>query len=354
MATPGATTPGVAPPTAPCQQRGLCTAPPEAAALLLCWAYPERVALSRGDGQGRYLLRNGRGAVLPPHDPLAGQAALAVASADGQGRDARILLALPLAPDLLQELATQEGQSRTTISWDPQAQRVRCERQLQLGALVLERQPWSDADPDAVQAVLLAQIQARGLEVLPWSPASRQLQQRLQLAHQLVGGAWPRRDEEALLAHLNDWLAPQLAGLRSFEALQQLDLSEALWSGLGWEQRQELERLLPTGLTVASGRRVPIHYSDGRPVLAVKLQELFGTRVHPTVLQGALRVRLELLSPAGRPTAISEDLPHFWAQTYPQVRRELRGRYPKHPWPEDPSAAQATALTNRQLRGPSS
>ena len=326
------------------------TPPPEAAALLLSWAYPERVAQRRPEGQGRYLLRSGRGAILPAHDPLADQSALAVASVDGQGRDARILLALPFNPALLVELASREGVQQDHINWDSQAQRVRCERQLQLGALVLERQPLADPDPEAVRAVLQTQIQERGLELLPWSSSSSQLQQRLALAHAHRGAPWPPRDETALLASLDDWLGPQLLGLRSIEAMRQIDLCEALWTGLAWEQRQELERLLPTGLVIASGRRAQLDYSEGRPVLAVKLQELFGTTTHPTVLDGQLRVRLELLSPAGRPTAISEDLPHFWDHSYPLVRRELRGRYPKHPWPEDPTNAIATALTKRQLQ----
>jgi ATP-dependent helicase HrpB len=129
-----------------------------------------------------------------------------------------------------------------------------------------------------------------------------------------------------------------------------LDLGEALWADLPWERRQELERLLPTSLTIASGRRARLDYGQGRPVLAVKLQELFGTGQHPMLLGGRLAIRLELLDPAGRPAAISEDLPHFWEHTYPQVRKQLRGRYPRHPWPDDPLQAVATGLTNRQLQ----
>ena len=321
----------------------------EAAALLLSWAYPERVALRRTEGDGRYLLRNGRGAALPAHDPLAHHRALAVASVDGQGREARILLALPLAMETLQQLAEDAGTRVPQISWDGQAERVRCEQQLQLGALVLDRRPLQDPDPEAVLAVLMEQLGQRGLTLLPWSAASRQLQQRLQLAHCHRGDPWPACDDATLLERLEPWLAPQLLGLRSLEDLRQLDLETALWGDLPWERRQELEQLLPTSLAIASGRRARLDYREGRPVLAVKLQELFGTCSHPTVLAGALRVRLELLSPAGRPAAISEDLPHFWQHTYPEVRRELRGRYPRHPWPIDPSAAEATVLTKRQL-----
>lgn len=324
-------------------------ADPGTAALMLSWAYPERVALNRGDGRGRFLLRNGIGAIVPAHDPLAGQPALAVASVDGQGSDARILLALPLSEQHLQALAEEQGHDQPLISWDDQAQRVRCEQQRRLGALVLSRRPLSDADPEAVAAVLLAMLRDRGLALLPWSEDSRQLQHRLQLLHSHCGAPWPPRDDATLMHTLDTWLGPRLLGVRSLEGLRQLDLCEALWGELPWEQRQELEQRLPVTLPIASGRRARLDYSQGRPVLAVKLQELFGTTSHPTVLDGRLAVRLELLSPAGRPTAISEDLTHFWQHTYPQVRRELRGRYPKHPWPSDPTEAVATALTKRQL-----
>jgi ATP-dependent helicase HrpB len=324
--------------------------PAEAASLLVSWAYPDRIAVNRGDGQGRFVLRSGPGAAMPLQDPLAGLQALAVASLDGNSNEARILLALPLAIEHVLDLAVSEGQLQPMISWDRQAQRVRCEQQLRLGALVLERRPWADPDPEAVLAVLLPQLRSRGLEALPWTNASRQLQQRLQLAHQHIGSPWPARDDTTLLANLEAWLGPQLLGLSSLEGLRSLDLEEALWADLPWERRQELETLLPTSVTIASGRRAKLDYGQGRPVLAVKLQELFGTLRHPALLAGALAIRIELLDPAGRPAAISEDLPLFWQQTYPLVRKELRGRYPKHPWPLDPTQAVATPLTNRQLR----
>ncbi|MEB3172645.1 MAG: ATP-dependent helicase HrpB [Cyanobacteriota bacterium] len=338
-------------PRAPQRQPAPATAPPhEAAALLLSWAYPERVALARPDQQGRFVLCNGRGAVLPAGDPLARQAALAVARVDGQLSDARVQLALALPRETLQQQAQERGTWQASINWDSQAERVRCEQQLRLGGLVLERRGLADADPEAIRALLLEQIRGRGLSLLPWGDASRQLQQRLELAHQRLGDPWPARHDNALLSSLDLWLGPQLIGLRGLEELQQLDLLEALWSDLPWTQRQELDALLPSSLAIASGRQARLDYREGRPVLAVKLQELFGTREHPTVLRGQMPVRLELLSPAGRPAAVSEDLPHFWQHTYAEVRRELRGRYPKHPWPEDPTTAEATARTKRHLQ----
>ncbi|MEB3199231.1 MAG: ATP-dependent helicase C-terminal domain-containing protein [Synechococcaceae cyanobacterium] len=320
-------------------------ADPQQVAQLLALAYPERVALSRGQGDGRFLMRGGRGAWLPAEDPLAHAPALAIAAVDGQGPQARVLLAASLPLEQLRQLAASEGEEQRQACWDPQDGRVRCERRLRLGALVLERRPWSDPDPEAVRAALLTGLRQLGLEALPWTPRSRELRHRLALAAEHLGPPWPDRRPETLQADPLAWLGPQLDGLRSRQDLQSLDLEEALWGDLPWSQRRELERLLPECLRVPSGRLVPIRYGEGQPVLAVKLQEMFGCRDTPSVLDGRLRLSLELLSPAGRPAALTQDLASFWSAGYPAVRRELRGRYPRHPWPEDPLQAPATALT---------
>jgi ATP-dependent helicase HrpB len=188
-----------------------------------------------------------------------------------------------------------------------------------------------------------------GLEALPWGKGSRQLQQRLCLAHQELGAPWLDRSDAVLEADPLGWLGDQLEGLRSRQDLQQLNLCEALWSGLDWSLRQELETLLPTSLAIPSGRQASLDYSSGTPVLAVKLQELFGAATTPTVLGGRLPVTVQLLSPAGRPAAITQDLAGFWTGAYRDVRRDLRGRYPRHPWPEDPANATPTALTKKRL-----
>lgn len=325
-------------------------------ARLVSWAYPERLALGRGRGDGRFLLRSGRGALLPAADPLAAAEALAVAAVDGQGsgsgsgQEARILLAVAMPPAVLEELAAAEATDTQEARWDSGTLRVRCERLLRLDALVLERRPWSDAGEERVLAALLEGLRQIGLEALPWCPRSRQLQQRLCLAHQHLGAPWPDRSADVLAGDPFAWLGPQLAGLRSRQDLQQLDLGEALWGDLPWARRQELARLLPVELPVPSGRLVPIDYASGEAVLAVKLQEMFGATVTPTLLQGRLPITVQLLSPAGRPAAITRDLAGFWETGYAEVRRELRGRYPKHPWPEDPRQALATARTSAGLR----
>ncbi|MCX5947759.1 MAG: ATP-dependent helicase HrpB [Cyanobacteria bacterium] len=319
------------------------------AARLVSWAYPERVALNRGGGDGRLLMRGGRGALLHADDPLARCRALAIAALDDQGPEARVMLAVPLGDALLDELAQEEGEQVEQAAWDRKTRRVRCERLLRLGALVLERQPWPEADAQAVQKALLEGLQQLGLEALPWCGRSRELQQRLKLAHRLLGPPWPDRSDGHLVATLDHWLAPYLESRRSAQELQGLDLVEALWGDLDWQRRRELELLLPTTLQVPSGRSLPIRYGSEGPVLSVKLQEMFGSRDTPRLLQGRLPLTLELLSPAGRPAAITQDLGRFWDSGYGEVRRELRGRYPKHPWPEDPRQGIATPLTKAAL-----
>ena len=329
-------------PEAPGHEAVLC-------AELIAHAYPERVSLQRPGAPGRYQLRSGRGAELHPGDPLWGSEALAIAHADGGGSDCRIQLALALPTSSLEQLAQEQGERRQAVSWDSAQGRVKAEECLQLGALTLERRPLRDPPAEALRAALLEGLADLGLEALPWSKAARQLQQRLCLAHRELGAPWLDRSDAALLADPERWLGDQLDGLRSRQDLQDLNLCEALWSGLDWSLRQELETLLPTRLAIPSGREASLDYTDGTPVLAVKLQELFGAATTPTVLRGRLPVTVQLLSPAGRPAAITQDLAGFWNGAYKDVRRDLRGRYPRHPWPEDPANAQATALTKKRL-----
>lgn len=322
----------------------------ERAAELISWAYPDRIALIRPGRSGHYLMRNGRGALLHPQDPLAGSEALAIARVDDGGADARILQALPLSRGFLERLQEREGHVRELVAWHPETRRVRAERRHELGALILERRPWPGVDDRQVTQTLLDGLRQEGLSSLPWTQTSRQLRQRLQLIHTRLGAPWQERSKQALLDDLPEWLGDQLHGRRSIDDLEDLDLSEALWHGLGWEHRQALERLLPSQLTVPSGRWIALRYSEEEVRLAVKLQEMFGCTHNPTVLDGTLPVTLHLLSPAGRPVQITRDLKSFWSGSYAQVRTELRGRYPKHPWPEDPLSAPPTAFTRGQQR----
>jgi ATP-dependent helicase HrpB len=229
--------------------------------------------------------------VLHADDPLVACSALAVAQLDGQGQDARIQLAVPIDMGQLRQLAEQpggQGYAAVEARWDGESQRVRCERSLRLGALLLERRSWSEAEPALIRRALLDGLRQLGLEALPWDQASRQLQQRLSLAYQHLGEPWPNCSPEQLLMQLDAWLGPHLSGLRSRDDLRALPLGEALWGEAPWSLRPELDRLLPVALSVPSGRQVNLDYSSGQPVLAVKLQELFGTRTNPAVLDGRL------------------------------------------------------------------
>jgi ATP-dependent helicase HrpB len=310
---------------------------------LLCWAYPERIALVRSRGDGSVLMRHGGGARLASGDPLANAEALAIARVEGHQQEARVLLAVAIAADQIETLAGETANITLRTRWDGSGTRVRCERVRRLDALELEVTPWPDADPDAITNTLLEGVRGLGLDCLPWTPRNRQLQQRLCLAHQHLGDPWPDCRDEVLLETLAEWLGPHAQGRRSLQDLQQIDLEEALWSELDWSKRSQLEALLPTTLTVPSGRRVPLHYGSEEAVLAVRLQEMFGCDSTPTLLDGALPLTVHLLSPAGRAAAITRDLAGFWRGSYAQIRKELRGRYPRHWWPEDPTQAQATA-----------
>jgi ATP-dependent helicase HrpB len=309
---------------------------------LLCWAYPERIALGRGKGDGAVLMRQGGGARLASGDPLCGAEALAIARVEGHQQEARVLLAVAIPADQIETLAGESASLTLRTRWDGSGGRVRCERVRRLDSLELEVTPWPDADPAAILGTLLEAVRSLGLECLPWTPRSRQLRQRLNLAHKHLGDPWPDCRDAVLLATLPAWLGPQAEGRRSLQELQELDLEEALWGGLDWQQRSSLEALLPPSLEVPSGRRVPLIYGTEEVVLAVRLQEMFGCDATPTLLGGTLPLTVHLLSPAGRPAAITRDLEGFWRGGYAQTRRELRGRYPRHAWPEDPTQAQAT------------
>jgi len=320
-------------------------------ARLVGWAYPEWIAMARGQGDGRFLLCGGRGARVHPSDPLATAEGLAIAAVDGAGQDARVRLAARLDRQGLEALAAGSLEVRRQARWDPQRERVRCEEERCFGAIVLARAPWPDAPPERVREALLEGLHAMGLEALPWTPEAHQLRQRLALAFSHLGAPWPDCRLDSLRANPEAWLGPFLDGdMRSRADLQRLPLVEALWGGCDWSCRQRLEELLPAQLLVPSGRKVALDYGSGTPVLAIKLQEMFGQVLTPCLLAGRLPLTLHLLSPAGRPVAITTDLARFWNEGYIAVRRELRGRYPRHPWPEDPLQATPTALTRARLR----
>ena len=313
------------------------------AAQLVATAFPEWIAVARPGQRGQFLLRQGRGAALQVSDPLDGAEALAIAELDLGDSRAKIRLALPLTHQWVKELADQNGHWRERVLWDEPTKRVRAERVLQLGALELERQPQPQASCEQSRDVLIKQLSKDGLSALPWSKRTEQLRSRLALAHQQRGDPWPLRTLHHLEKHPSTWLKETLMGCRGWDDVKEEQLMEALWGDLSWSHRQQLDQLLPTQIKIPSGRNAALDYQKDDIVLSVKLQEMFGCLEGPAVFNGQLPVTLELLSPAGRPLQRTRDLAGFWKGSYQEVRKEMRGRYPKHPWPEDPAKAVPTA-----------
>jgi len=317
------------------------------AGMLLALAYPDRVGRRR-DAPGRFLLRNGRGATLPTSDPLAQAEWIVVAHIDDAGRDGRITLAAALDPS---ELLAHAGEQVTTadeIAWHESTRTVLARRRTMMGALVLSDSALPDPDANAMVSALLDGIARAGVSELPWTPAATALRQRLGFPH-YHDATWPDMSDAALLASLATWLGPYVNGIRSLDEVQRIDLVAALRNRLDWEQRKRLDLLAPERIPVPSGSRIAVAYGDPTaPALAVRLQEVFGMTATPAVFGGKVSVTMHLLSPANRPVQVTRDLESFWRTGYFEVRKDLRGRYPKHHWPDDPLAAQAARGARRR------
>jgi ATP-dependent helicase HrpB len=328
--------------------------------VLLAYAYPDRIARSRHTAGNRYLLRNGKGAFLDEGEALAKAEFIVAADLDGRQREARIWLAAEIPLQQIEARFASDITRNTGASWNEQTQSVDAVTRTCLGAIVLEQHPAGNIARDAVHAALLAGIRQCGLDCLPWDRRAQTLRQRVQfLRRQQQDGAiddpmlgsltLPDLSIAALLDHLEDWLLPYLDAHNSIRKLQSLDLHAILLGTLGHAQQQALDRLAPTHVIVPSGSRIAIDYSDtNNPVLAVRLQELFGLQQTPAIINSKFRLLLHLLSPGYKLMQVTQDLASFWKTAYFEVRKELRGRYKKHHWPEDPLAAQATSRAKRR------
>ncbi|MDX1634159.1 MAG: ATP-dependent helicase HrpB [Marinobacter sp.] len=333
----------------PAGARDVAGNPGEAVGRLVALAYPDRIGRRRPGGEARYQLSNGRGAALRNDDPLAREEWIVAADLDGQAREARIYLAAALDPATLKEDLAGHIRLEDTADWDDSRGRVVAKRQQRLGALVLAETPLPEPPAEQVEAALLAVVRGHGLSCLPWTDAARQWCARVELLRRYQPEDWPTVSDAELLATLEQWLAPYLAGLTRWAQVQRLDLTAALSSLLDYPRQQRLEQLAPSHLTIATGQRVTLDYTaDTGPVAAAKLQAFFGWTATPRIIRGEHPVVLHLLSPAGRPLAVTSDLASFWRNAYPEVRKDMRGRYPKHPWPEDPVSAEARAGTKKQ------
>jgi ATP-dependent helicase HrpB len=319
--------------------------PHSASGILLAWAYPDRIAQARG-GDGRYLLANGRGARFAEAQSLAKSEFIVAAELDGADREARIFLAAPIAfSDLIQHFRALMQES-AEILWDERTGAISAKQGLRLGALLLASSDIREPDPDIMQRALLIGLKSSGLAALPWTRELRQWRARVMLMRQYQVASpapWPDLSDETLERTLEEWAAPWIVGFTRREHFARMDLGHALRSFLHHAQAVILDREAPTHFTVPSGSHVPIDYLDGEnPSLSVRLQELFGLSETPAVAAGKLPLLLKLLSPAGRPVQITKDLMSFWNRGYHDVKKDLKGRYPKHYWPEDPYTARAT------------
>ena len=310
---------------------------------LVALAYPERVARRREGSGVRLLLRSGNGATLrDAGSALAREPWIACAALDDAGRDATVRTAAAVDEGTVRTLFGDEVVREASVHWDDDAGQVKADEVERLGAIVLRERALRDADPAQLAAAMREGVVARGIAALPWSDAARRTRERLAFVH-AHDDSWPAVDDAALLAALDEWLVPHLGAARRWSDLERLDLGALLLDRAGWERRAALERLAPTHVVVPSGSRIPVDYADPHaPVLAVRLQELFGSRETPAVLDGRVPLVLHLLSPAHRPVQVTRDLAGFWRASYADVRKELRGRYPRHSWPDDPLAAPPT------------
>lgn len=324
-------------------------ADPAEAGLLLAFAYPDRIARRRDDAAARYLLANGRGAFFAEPQSLARAELIVAAELDDREREARILLAAPIERALLEKHFAERLETVRTVEWSERDQGVIARETTRLDALTLRERVLTDIAPEEALAATLARVRRLGLDTLPWNREARELRARVELLRELSGPStreqdeWPALDDAALGATLEHWLAPSLAGITRRVDLERVNLADALRTLLPARQQRQLDALAPTHLEVPSGSRVRIDYLDeNAPVVAVRLQEVFGLTETPRIAHGRVPVTFKLLSPAQRPVQITRDLASFWRGGYAQVRKELRGRYPKHYWPDNPLEAAPT------------
>jgi ATP-dependent helicase HrpB len=310
---------------------------------LLALAYPDRIARNRGGSGGAFLLANGRGGMIDPASSLAREMYLVVAELAGVAASGRIVLAAPITLEEIEHDFAGQIKDSETVTFDTSSASLRARRTRRLGALVLAEQTRPVAS-DSESARLLAEgIAGIGVHKLPWSKAQLQLRNRVMFLRRAEGDEWPDLSDDALSRAAAEWLAPFLTGKTSLQQISADDLAAALDAALPWNLRKRLDGEAPTHFAAPSGSQVPIDYeAEEGPKLSIRVQELFGLGVHPTIAGGRVPLLIELLSPAHRPVQMTRDLPGFWRGSYKDVRSDLRGRYPKHPWPDDPLTAPAT------------
>ena len=321
--------------------------------VLLAFAYPDRIAKLRNDKSSTYLLANAKGAVLHQQDELFNTGFLVIADLDARNTNATIYKALAITHTQIEEYLDEQLVVYEDVSWNEDQARVEARKITKLGAIVFKEIQSKHASQEKVTEVLLEELEELGLATLNWSKEAEALRHRVNFARhhtQKHNSDFPDFSETALLDSMDTWLAPYIGNMHTLKALKGLDLHNILLGIMTFEQTQSLNRLVPTKLKVASGSNIAIDYSNFKqPVLAVRLQEMFGTKSTPTILNGKVKLMIHLLSPASRPMQMTQDLESFWKNTYDEVKKELKGKYKRHYWPDDPLDAQATSKTKKRM-----
>ena len=330
------------------------------AAVLLAQAYPDWIAQRRPGDAGKFHLACGAGVVIDSEDALAHSSWLSVAQLGGAGSQLRIFKALALNIDELQRVSPELFDTVNHLDWDDKQQRVLAEHRLMIGSLVVSTKPMQNISNNDKATALLAGIQKLGINSLPWTDDCREWQARVERMRNLSlsaqgnsaqGNDWPDVDDNALLNNLGEWLTPWLNGIGSIKALKQMDLYRALNTMLEYRQQALMDEWLPLRYTVPSGSKIRLRYAHvGEPVFSVKLQELLGCTQNPSIANGQIVLKIEFLSPARRPIQVTTDLVNFWSNSYAAVKKDMKGRYPKHDWPDDPLSATPTAYAKRRKK----
>ncbi|WP_275665952.1 MULTISPECIES: ATP-dependent helicase HrpB [unclassified Vibrio] len=320
--------------------------------LVLCFAFPDRIAQARSANSNAFLLANGHGAEVRDDDPLANNEYIVVIDLmRSTGRASQIFLATPVDIAQLEEAFPKLFVISDYADWDEKRGRLVAEQRVTLGKLVISTKALPAPDASQISQALLNYIARCGLDRLNWTPSAKQLVERVRCAQLwMPEHDWPEMDDASLVEHLDTWLSPYLNGIKSAKGLSSVSIEQALSAYLGWPLNQEIDQWLPTHYVMPTGSKKAIRYQyQSEPVISVRMQEVFGEQDSPLIAQGRKKVVLELLSPAQRPLQITQDLAGFWAGAYKEVQKEMKGRYPKHPWPDDPANHVATTKTKRQL-----
>jgi len=315
---------------------------PRSPAELAALAYPDRIGLHRKGDAPRFVLSGGKGAILDEEDPLAAARLIVVTDTDGNPREARIRQAIQISESQIRELFADQISWQDNCHWSKRERRVIARRQEMFGAVALDDRIWKDAPDDAIAQAMLDGVRDLGITL---SPAAQRFVARVELIR-AAGHDLPDTTSGALLTTIDDWLLPHLSGVKTADHWKKFDLLDALRARLDWNQMQLVDRLAPAHFTTPLDRKIPIDYSGENPEITLRLQELFGQTTHPMV--GNTPLRVTLLSPGHKPVQTTMDIPGFWASSYADVRKDMRGRYPKHPWPEDPTQADPTLRAKRR------